>query len=56
MEQHGAILRVKDLRKYFPVRGGLFQTVQAQVKAYLLNNPGLKARTLAGCHDWGNRA
>jgi peptide/nickel transport system ATP-binding protein len=33
MEQHGAILRVKDLRKYFPVRGGLFQTVQAQVKA-----------------------
>jgi peptide/nickel transport system ATP-binding protein len=33
MEQNGAILRVKDLRKYFPVRGGLFQTVQAQVKA-----------------------
>ena len=27
------ILTVKDLRKYFPVRGGLFQTVQAWVKA-----------------------
>jgi peptide/nickel transport system ATP-binding protein len=33
MEQNGTILQVKDLRKYFPVRGGLFQTVQAQVKA-----------------------
>jgi peptide/nickel transport system ATP-binding protein len=33
MERDGAILRVKDLRKYFPVRGGLFHTVQAWVKA-----------------------
>jgi peptide/nickel transport system ATP-binding protein len=33
MERNGAILRVKDLRKYFPVRGGLFHTVQARVKA-----------------------
>jgi peptide/nickel transport system ATP-binding protein len=33
MERNGAILRVKDLRKYFPVRGGLFHTVQAWVKA-----------------------
>jgi peptide/nickel transport system ATP-binding protein len=33
MERHGAILTVKDLRKYFPVRGGLLHTVQAQVKA-----------------------
>src|SRR5438128_1340636 len=33
MEQNGAILTVQDLRKYFPVRGGLLQTVQAQVKA-----------------------
>lgn len=31
--QHGAILTVNDLRKYFPVRGGLLQTVQAHVKA-----------------------
>jgi len=31
--QHGAILTVNDLRKYFPVRGGLLQMVQAQVKA-----------------------
>jgi peptide/nickel transport system ATP-binding protein len=33
MEQHGTILAVRDLRKYFPVRGGLFHRVQAQVKA-----------------------
>src|SRR5919199_3464656 len=33
MEQHRTILTVRDLRKYFPVRGGLFHTVQAQVKA-----------------------
>lgn len=31
--QHGAILTVNDLRKYFPVRGGILQTVQAHVKA-----------------------
>jgi peptide/nickel transport system ATP-binding protein len=33
MDQNGMLLRVKELRKYFPVRGGLLQTVQAQVKA-----------------------
>jgi peptide/nickel transport system ATP-binding protein len=33
MEQHGALLTVQDLRKYFPIRGGLFHTVQAWVKA-----------------------
>ena len=33
MEHNGAILTVQDLRKYFPVRGGLLQTVQAQVQA-----------------------
>src|SRR5919108_2711472 len=33
MERNGTILTVRDLRKYFPVRGGLFHTVQAQVKA-----------------------
>jgi len=27
------LLEIKDLRKYFPVRGGLFQTTQAQLKA-----------------------
>jgi peptide/nickel transport system ATP-binding protein len=33
MERNGTILTVRDLRKYFAVRGGLFHTVQAQVKA-----------------------
>jgi peptide/nickel transport system ATP-binding protein len=33
MEAHGAILQAKSLQKYFPVRAGLLQTVQAQVKA-----------------------
>ena len=33
MGPHGTILQVENLRKYFPVRGGLFQTVRAQVKA-----------------------
>src|ERR671922_1544696 len=33
MERNGTILTVRDLRKYFPVRGGLFHTVQAWVKA-----------------------
>ncbi|HSF29576.1 MAG TPA: oligopeptide/dipeptide ABC transporter ATP-binding protein [Candidatus Tectomicrobia bacterium] len=33
MERNGTLLRVQDLRKYFPVRGGLLHTVQAQVKA-----------------------
>ncbi|MDQ3828832.1 MAG: ATP-binding cassette domain-containing protein, partial [Candidatus Tectomicrobia bacterium] len=33
MERNGAILTVKDLRKYFPVRGGLLHTVRARVKA-----------------------
>jgi peptide/nickel transport system ATP-binding protein len=33
MEQNSIILTVRDLRKYFPVRGGLFHTVQAWVKA-----------------------
>ena len=33
MDQSETILTVKDLRKYFPVRGGLLQTVQAYVKA-----------------------
>ena len=33
MEHNSAILTVQDLRKYFPVRGGLLQTVQAQVQA-----------------------
>jgi peptide/nickel transport system ATP-binding protein len=33
MGANGAILQVKSLQKYFPVRSGLFQTVQAQVKA-----------------------
>jgi peptide/nickel transport system ATP-binding protein len=33
MERHEILLRVQDLRKYFPVRGGLFHTVQAAVKA-----------------------
>ena len=33
MERNGAILTVKELRKYFPVRGGLLHTVQARVKA-----------------------
>ena len=33
MEQRRTILTVRDLRKYFPIRGGLFHTVQAQVKA-----------------------
>ena len=33
MVQHEAILTVQDLRKYFAVRGRLFHTVQAEVKA-----------------------
>lgn len=33
MEHNGIILTVQDLRKYFPIRGGLLHTVQAQVKA-----------------------
>jgi len=33
MEQSSPILTVQGLRKYFAVRGGLFHTVQAQVKA-----------------------
>src|SRR6266511_3040713 len=33
MEQNGALLTVQNLRKYFAVRGGLFHTVQAWVKA-----------------------
>jgi peptide/nickel transport system ATP-binding protein len=33
MERHDMLLRVLDLRKYFPVRGGLLHTVQAEVKA-----------------------
>ena len=33
MEPNNPILTVQDLRKYFAVRGGLLQTVQAQVKA-----------------------
>jgi peptide/nickel transport system ATP-binding protein len=33
MAQHGTILTVQDLRKYFAVRGGLLHTVQAEVKA-----------------------
>ncbi len=33
MSQNGTILAVRDLRKYFAVRGGLFHTVQAWVKA-----------------------
>jgi peptide/nickel transport system ATP-binding protein len=33
MERNRAILTVQDLRKYFAVRGGLFHTVQAEVKA-----------------------
>src|SRR5215510_6232577 len=33
MERQDMLLRVAELRKYFPVRGGLLQTVQAQVKA-----------------------
>jgi peptide/nickel transport system ATP-binding protein len=33
MERNGILLRVQDLRKYFPVRGGLLHTVQAEVKA-----------------------
>jgi peptide/nickel transport system ATP-binding protein/oligopeptide transport system ATP-binding protein len=28
-----ALLEVRDLRKYFPVRGGLLRRVVAQVKA-----------------------
>ena len=33
MAQSDALLTVRALRKYFPVRGGLLHTVQAQVKA-----------------------
>src|SRR4029450_73728 len=33
MDQSETVLTVKDLRKYFPVRGGLLHTVQAYVKA-----------------------
>jgi peptide/nickel transport system ATP-binding protein len=33
MERNGTLLSVHDLRKYFPVRGGLLHTVQAEVKA-----------------------
>src|SRR6266404_2736239 len=33
MERNAMLLRVLDLRKYFPVRGGLFHTMQAEVKA-----------------------
>jgi peptide/nickel transport system ATP-binding protein len=33
MERNGMLLKVQNLRKYFPVRGGLFHTVQAEVKA-----------------------
>jgi peptide/nickel transport system ATP-binding protein len=33
MEQDATLLRVQELRKYFPVRGGLLHTVQARVKA-----------------------
>jgi len=30
---HSTLLEVRDLKKYFPVRGGLFQRVVAQVRA-----------------------
>jgi len=30
---HTALLEVRDLKKYFPVRGGLFQRIVAQVRA-----------------------
>ena len=33
MAQSEALVTVRALRKYFPVRGGILQTVQAQVKA-----------------------
>ena len=33
MEQSTSLLTVTDLRKYFPIRGGLLHTVQAHVKA-----------------------
>ncbi len=33
MVQSEALLTVSALRKYFPVRGGILQTVQAQVQA-----------------------
>jgi peptide/nickel transport system ATP-binding protein len=33
MAEHDTILTVQGLRKYFAVRGGLFHTVQAEVKA-----------------------
>jgi peptide/nickel transport system ATP-binding protein len=33
MERDATLLKVQDLRKYFPVRGGLLHTVQAEVKA-----------------------
>src|SRR5215470_8701594 len=33
MDQSETILTVTDLRKYFPIRGGLLHTVQAHVKA-----------------------
>src|SRR5215471_723640 len=33
MEQSKSLLSVQNLRKYFPIHGGLLHTVQAQVKA-----------------------
>lgn len=33
MSTQGALLEVRDLKKYFPVRGGVFSTVESWVKA-----------------------
>src|SRR5256714_14003625 len=33
VEKNGALLRVQDLVKYFPIKGGLLQTTVANVKA-----------------------
>ena len=32
-EKNGALLKVKDLVKFFPIKGGLLQTTVANVKA-----------------------
>ena len=32
-EKNGALLKVQDLVKYFPIKGGLLQTTVANVKA-----------------------
>jgi ABC-type oligopeptide transport system ATPase subunit len=44
---NGALLKVQNLKKYFPIKGGLLQTTVANVKAVDDVSFEIKARPLA---------